>query len=173
MKKLLAMLLAAVMSFSLVACGGDTTSDNQSQDNQIEENNNDYSEVEKALVGQWGFFFVDFSTTARYFEFREEGHGNLLIYDISSTTASSTANWTVEYEITEDKIICEVDMGDGNIDTDEITYTFEDGNLTLSTDYYQKERELYKDDWHSIIEDLRKGGTYTLDSFYYDYVTEE
>ena len=172
MKKILALLLATMMTLSLVACGGNS-SDNQSNNTQAENETSEYTEVEKALVGQWGFVFVDYSTTARYYEFREGGKGNLLIYDISVAGASATADWTVDYEITEDKIICEVDMGDGDFNTTEFSYTLENGNLTLTTNYYQKERELFKDDWHAIIEVLRDGGKDTLMSDYADYITEQ
>ena len=172
MKKAISFLLALLMCLSMCACGdgGDTIQETKEE--------SPYAEVEEKLIGQWGLANVnDIGTDykVRFFEFREDGHGNLLIFDIEHGGANAVSDWEITYEISEDKITYEASDGKGWSTTGELLYSFDDGNLS----FYQKNaltnhnKVYFKDDWLGIMEVLRKEGRFALENDYAEYIQEE
>ena len=171
MKKFLPLFLSAIMCICLCACGGSESSSKK----PIQSSNSQYEEIEEALLGYWGYILIGESyedSTITFYEFRENGKATMLTYKIGGTGLQNAFNWKVDYEITEDKIILTVER-DIEDKTDELVYTYENGELSLSKFYYTEYLALYEDDWFEIANNAKENGKEILQTEYQDYIYKE
>lgn len=125
MKKLLAMLLVAVMSFSLVACGGETETDSNDKQQEISQTDNENAS-KNSVVGKW--------------EYAEENSTLVLNEDNSGELTNNDKTEAITWKYDDDSHTILVTLVDSDW-TEECTYMAEDDTIYVDQWLYSRVTE--------------------------------
>ena len=86
-KKLLSVLMAAVMAISLVACGGEETADAPAEEIMVEES--DYTEEQIAFIEEYQKLIDDYNAAVDVFNANEELSGNAELVEVMNSVTEA------------------------------------------------------------------------------------